>query len=191
MKRTYVLIILLIYLGAGVHLLGTQEGSLTTSSNRSNDRMAKRGDRMAEDTEDQEVYQETTQIAHSVSPSLIIYPSNHAIISGAVTLAWEAVSDTFAHRITYLIYFSSIENITWELIVSLEYFTNYNWNTYAVPDGSYQLKIVARCIAGMTTEMTSYFTINNSMSTPDLMTRISLLAGIFLLLLFILKKKTS
>ncbi|MFX0122534.1 MAG: hypothetical protein ACFFAE_02795, partial [Candidatus Hodarchaeota archaeon] len=64
----------------------------------------------------------------------------------------------------YSLYYSSDEGDNWVLFASDVTTPNYTWNTFTVPDGNhYQIKVVATCSMGLTTEAVSdgLFAIHN------------------------------
>jgi hypothetical protein len=85
------------------------------------------------------------------------------MIAGNVTLEWAAL-DLFGHDLTYSVYYSANEGITWSLIKTGINTTYYVWDTMTVGDGShYLIRINASCTEGKWNSFTSdaTFTVDN------------------------------
>jgi parallel beta-helix repeat protein len=87
----------------------------------------------------------------------LLYPNGGENLNNSVTVYWTAAIDSLGfveyHTISYSIYFSSNNGVTWELLASDLFSLSYSWNTAEFSSGkNYLLKIVAKCYAGLMTE---------------------------------------
>ncbi|MEM2636861.1 MAG: Ig-like domain-containing protein, partial [Candidatus Korarchaeota archaeon] len=95
-------------------------------------------------------------------PSVAVnYPTTGATLSGIVTISWSASDDGSGVNTIDLFYRNS--SIEWTPIATgIPNSGSYNWDTTAVDDGEYWIRIVARDNAGNEAENTSgNFTISN------------------------------
>ncbi len=102
-----------------------------------------------------------------VKPS-IIYPNGGEMVSGNTTIEWMKSVDSLEHNVTYSIYYSSDDGVSWILVAGDLVATSLPWETSIVDDGSnYLIKIIANCSEGLTAEtiLGNNFTIDNN--TPD------------------------
>jgi hypothetical protein len=100
---------------------------------------------------------------------VLLFPTGGEVLTGSVTIQWEAAIDYFGHEINYTILISRDNGSTWSVLVTDLQSTSYVWDTsiYLSQTG-WLLKIVATCADGVTTEaiMDSSFDINNAIIIP-------------------------
>ncbi len=97
-------------------------------------------------------------------PPILLSPSGGRKYIGLIDLRWSASVDPLRHNITYSLYYS-VDNKTWEPIVTGLSSTRYTWIVFPRKDGSsYLIKVIARCSGGLTAEDISdqVFSIRNS-----------------------------
>jgi parallel beta-helix repeat protein len=82
---------------------------------------------------------------HTLTMPLITYPDEAETLIGSVDIQWSVSTDSWEHSVTYSIYYSSDNGNIWKSLVSNITATSYNWNTTTVADGSYLVKVVAKC----------------------------------------------
>ncbi|MHA1975740.1 MAG: right-handed parallel beta-helix repeat-containing protein [Candidatus Hodarchaeales archaeon] len=87
----------------------------------------------------------------------LLYPNGGENLNNITTIYWTPAIDSLwfveDHLITYTIYFSSDNGVTWELITSNLISSSYSWNTTELISGTtYWIKIVASCSAGLVIE---------------------------------------
>ncbi|MFW9992606.1 MAG: fibronectin type III domain-containing protein [Candidatus Odinarchaeota archaeon] len=103
---------------------------------------------------------------HILSSPDITYPKGGESLSGTVLIQWTAATDSLGHSVTYEVYYSPDNGMSWILIVSdLNSDTvSLNWDTTKVPNGDdYLINVVATCSETQVSEdySDSTFTINN------------------------------
>jgi parallel beta-helix repeat protein len=109
-----------------------------------------------------------TSVLHSLSDPIIISPNGGETLKGSTQILWNEVEDSLNHSVTYSIYFSFDNGITWFEIATGLTSPTFIWNTTSVADGSnYLIKVKAICVEGLVTEDISdeSFTIQNIIST--------------------------
>jgi len=105
---------------------------------------------------------------HVLSVPTIISPNGGEILTGTVPIQWMASTDSLAHAVTYTLYQSSDNGVTWTMLESGLTTTIYEWDTTTVNDGStYLIKVKVSCSEGLWQEDTSdgSFTIDNKAVT--------------------------
>ena len=132
-----------------------------------------------------------TILNHVLSIPTVISPNGGEIISGNVTIQWEAVIDSWNHTVTYKVYYSLDGGISMHLLASNLSVTHLDWNTMSVDNGDhYTIKVYAFCSEGLSTKDISdnSFTINNPIDQFKTTTRKTSFAplGLFLLPLILL-----
>ncbi len=102
---------------------------------------------------------------HTITSPTITYPVGGEILSGNVTIVYDAATDSWGDAITYNLYYSADGGNTWNVLVT-NYSSNssYVWDTTTVADGTYLIKVVAVCSTGLSAEAISpdSFTILNN-----------------------------
>jgi len=109
-----------------------------------------------------------TAIFHGISPPQIIYPNGGEILSGNVQFQWTEGVDSLNHPITYALYLSYDNGVTWFELGSSLMSLSYLWNSTSVADGgTYLVKIEAICSEGLIGEDISddVFSIQNVLKT--------------------------
>jgi len=75
-----------------------------------------------------------------------LFPNGGETVKGIITIRWAESTDVFDHDVTYTVYYSSNNGITWNFIESGVTTTNYNWDTSTITTGtSFMIKVVATC----------------------------------------------
>ncbi|MFX0150109.1 MAG: right-handed parallel beta-helix repeat-containing protein [Candidatus Hodarchaeota archaeon] len=90
-------------------------------------------------------------------------------LKGIVTIQWTASTDSFGQDVTYSIYYSPDNGLTWIPVVSGLTTTSYAWNTNNLPDGTnYKVKVVATSIDGLNSEniLEGTFSVYNAPPPP-------------------------
>ncbi len=109
-----------------------------------------------------------TAKSHGFSPPQIIYPNGGEILSGNVQFQWTEGVDSLNHTITYDLYLSYDNGVTWFKLGSSLMSASYMWNSTSVADGgTYLIKIIATCSEGLIGEDISddVFSIQNVLKT--------------------------
>ncbi|MFX1535633.1 MAG: nitrous oxide reductase family maturation protein NosD, partial [Promethearchaeota archaeon] len=89
-----------------------------------------------------------------------------------IMLSWSMATYPFrggSHSAIYSIYYSNDNGSTWSELVSELTDPSYQWDTSAFSDGYYQIKVVANCSGGFTTECISSLIIHNILSPPTVL----------------------
>ncbi|MFX0209735.1 MAG: right-handed parallel beta-helix repeat-containing protein [Candidatus Hodarchaeota archaeon] len=105
-----------------------------------------------------------TTIPHSFSDPIIISPNGGETLKGSTQIQWSEAEDSLNHTVTYSIYFSFNNGITWFEIATGLTSCTFTWDTTSVADGSnYLIKVKAMCNQGLIVEDSSddVFTIQN------------------------------
>ncbi|MHA2295581.1 MAG: right-handed parallel beta-helix repeat-containing protein [Candidatus Hodarchaeales archaeon] len=91
---------------------------------------------------------------HSLRPIAFTYPNGEEILEGTVTIQWTSTTDSYNHTMTYSVYYSADEGMSWILITSGLTTTSHDWdtNTISVGSSSYLIKVVASCSEGLIVE---------------------------------------
>ncbi len=90
---------------------------------------------------------------HYIKQPTITYPNGGETLSGLVNITWQAATDSWGHPVTYDLYYSTDDGLSWSLLVANVTSTSYQWNTTAFSDGTaYLIKIVAMGSQGLSTE---------------------------------------
>jgi parallel beta-helix repeat protein len=108
-----------------------------------------------------------TTVPHDLTNPVITSPNGGEILNGTIQIQWNASEDSLNHLVTYSIYFSFDNGITWFELVSNLTSNTYTWNTSIVADGSnYLIKVKAICLEGLISEDISdgVFTVQNIIS---------------------------
>ncbi len=127
----------------------------------------------------QTIYSETFLVLNNLSQPIVVSPNGGETLNETVIIEWEGSLDPSDHSITYSVYYSSDNGITWTLLASDLTSTSYSWDTNSVPNGlSYLIKVTATCSEGETSEdiSDSTFTIQNSTGVPGMTLLMVLLA---------------
>ncbi|MHA2155756.1 MAG: right-handed parallel beta-helix repeat-containing protein [Candidatus Hodarchaeales archaeon] len=109
-----------------------------------------------------------TVMSHGISPPQIIYPNGGEILSDSVQFQWTEGVDSLNHPITYALYLSYDNGVTWFELASSLMSPSYLWNSTSVADGgTYLVKIEAICSEGLIGEDISddVFSIQNVLKT--------------------------
>ncbi|MFX1256008.1 MAG: right-handed parallel beta-helix repeat-containing protein [Promethearchaeota archaeon] len=102
------------------------------------------------------------------SPLTVSYSYNERII----ILSWSMATYPFrggSYSAIYSIYYSNDSGITWSELASELTGSSFQWDTSTLSDGYYQVKVVANCSAGFTTEGISSLIIHNNLSPPTVL----------------------
>jgi parallel beta-helix repeat protein len=109
-----------------------------------------------------------TTVPHSISSPIIISPNGGETLKGSTQIQWSEAEDSLNHIVTYSIYFSFDNGITWFEIATNLTFLIFTWNTTSVADGSnYLIKVKTICVEGLVAEDISdeVFVIQNIIPT--------------------------
>ncbi|MHA2362595.1 MAG: DUF2341 domain-containing protein [Candidatus Hodarchaeales archaeon] len=123
----------------------------------------------AEDTSDTSFSIQNGISSHTLSFPSVTSPYGGEIFTGVLQIHWSSSTDSLGHSVSYSVYYSADNGITWNQITSGLTNTSILWNTLDVPDGSlYQIKVIVICSEFSTVEDTSgTFTIlNHVLSSP-------------------------
>ncbi|MFX0063844.1 MAG: NosD domain-containing protein [Candidatus Hermodarchaeota archaeon] len=111
----------------------------------------------------------------------LVEPNNPYILSLTVSFSyngrtimifWSMATYPFrggSHSAIYSIYYSSDNGSTWSELASELTDSSYQWDTSAFSDGYYQIKVVANCSGGFTTESINSLIIHNILSPPTVL----------------------
>lgn len=107
--------------------------------------------------------------SHLLSIPKIISPSPGETLSGNFSIQWTPSVDSWGHSVHYSIFHSSDNGTTWTSLVTGLPSTSYQWDTVNMEDGSYLIKVVAQCIAGLTLSDVSptLITIENQLNSSE------------------------
>jgi parallel beta-helix repeat protein len=95
-------------------------------------------------------------ISYHIIPPLFIFPVGGEILSGNVSVKWNAAYDLKEHQILYTLFYSVDDGITWVSLAKGLNTTQFQWNTTAIADDStYLLNLMANCSDGFITNVTS------------------------------------
>ncbi len=93
---------------------------------------------------------------HTLSIPTVINPNGGETLSGTATIQWTAATDSFAHSVTYSIYYSADDGSSWILLATGLTTTSFDWDTTMFSEGAdYLIKIIATCSEGLSEEDTS------------------------------------
>jgi parallel beta-helix repeat protein len=101
---------------------------------------------------------------HFLIAPRITYPTGGEILSGTVTVQWDAAMDSLEHTIIYTVSYSIDGGNTWTILAMDVIATSYNWDTTTVTNGfNYLIQVNASCSEGLwQVDRTDYiFTIDN------------------------------
>ncbi|MHA2295586.1 MAG: hypothetical protein ACXAEU_22530 [Candidatus Hodarchaeales archaeon] len=88
--------------------------------------------------------------SHITEPT-IISPNGGETLDGTVEIQWTPSNDSFSHAVTYNVYYSTDNGITWVQLASDLTVNNYQWDTTTEDKSSnYLVKIFANCSDGET-----------------------------------------
>lgn len=134
---------------------------------------------------------------HLSAPVITSPTSGTLTLTDNVTIQWTASTDTYAHSMTYSVYYSTDDGTTWIEVVSGLNTTNYTWDLTNIADETIVLiKVQTTDSVGFNSfsVTTSTFIIENplliSTSTPSWNVLLLLLSLFIMLLLRPRKKKT-
>ena len=105
-----------------------------------------------------------TTVPHGLSDPIIISPNDGETLKGSTQILWSEAEDSLNHSVTYSVYFSFDNGVTWFEIATSLTSLSFTWNTTSVADGTnYLIKIKAICEQGLVAEDVSdkVFTIQN------------------------------
>ncbi|MFQ5981179.1 MAG: right-handed parallel beta-helix repeat-containing protein [Candidatus Heimdallarchaeota archaeon] len=108
---------------------------------------------------------------HQLSPPALTFPTGGETLSGTVDVGWRAAKHTWAHTVTYTLYYSTDGGTSWNPLATNLTATSYAWETTTTPDGTnYLLKVNAACTGGLSAETVSLtaFTVHNAISIPTI-----------------------
>ncbi len=119
-----------------------------------------------------------TTLPHLLLKPYILYPEEGDGVSGIVNVTWAEAIDTANHQVTYDLYYSNDGGGTWIKITGTLTGEFYLWDTIALADGEYMLKLLAKDSLGYTTyDISGIFTISNGNGTvPHELTPITLIS---------------
>ncbi|MHA2032057.1 MAG: right-handed parallel beta-helix repeat-containing protein, partial [Candidatus Kariarchaeaceae archaeon] len=110
-------------------------------------------------------------VIHILTRPIVIFPNGEETLKGIITIQWENALDSFGYEITYSVFYSNNDGITWYKLTETLKETLYSWDTTFTIDGSeYLVKIVARSILASKDSSDRIFSINNgaqTMTTSD------------------------
>ncbi|MHA1991353.1 MAG: ABC transporter substrate-binding protein [Candidatus Hodarchaeales archaeon] len=90
---------------------------------------------------------------HQLTSPVLSSPLGGSNLTGQVDIRWSPAVDSWNHGVVYDIYYSPDEGTTWISLISDLSSASYTWDTTTVDDGlSYQIKVVATCLLGLTSE---------------------------------------
>lgn len=127
-----------------------------------------------------------TILNHVLSIPTVISPNGGEIVTGTITIQWDAVIDSWNHTVTYKVYYSLDGGISLLLLASGISVTYMDWNTTSVSNGDhYTIKVYAFCSDGLSTKDISdtSFTINNPTDSSTTTTRKTSFLPMYLILL--------
>ncbi|MHA1971558.1 MAG: NosD domain-containing protein [Candidatus Hodarchaeales archaeon] len=107
---------------------------------------------------------------HLLSQPTFLSPVVGETISGFYLISWQQSIDTFNHSVTYSLLYSD-DQINWSSLSQELDTTTYLWNTTAIPNGDYWLKVIATCLEGLSNSSIISFTIENiahNLSRPEI-----------------------
>jgi hypothetical protein len=94
----------------------------------------------------EDIADSTISLHNEISPPTLLFPNGGETVKGIITIRWAESTDVFDHDVTYTVYYSSNNGITWNFIESGVTTTNYNWDTSTITTGiSFMIKVVATC----------------------------------------------
>lgn len=92
---------------------------------------------------------------HQLTISNVIYLNGGEILKD-ITIQWTPSHDSLNHDVTYEVYYSTNNGITWNLLASGLTTTSYDWNTTFLNEGiDFMIKVLATCNEGLSAEDTS------------------------------------
>ncbi|MFX0209790.1 MAG: CARDB domain-containing protein, partial [Candidatus Hodarchaeota archaeon] len=102
---------------------------------------------------------------HTLSEPTVLNPNGGEVLSGIVSIEWEAIIDSLGHPVTYEISYSPDDGINWIELAQGLGSSNYDWDTTTVEDGTnYLIMVNASCSMGLWQVDTSdhLFTVENA-----------------------------
>jgi parallel beta-helix repeat protein len=109
---------------------------------------------------------------HILFPHEIISPTVGGLLSGLIIITWTEAVDTRGLDVAYDIYYSSNDGTTWAVLANDLTHQSFEWDTIAVSDGNYRIKVIATSTEGRSIDAISErFTIaNHQLTTPSIQT---------------------
>jgi hypothetical protein len=106
--------------------------------------------------------------SHVLIKPLLMEPRANETYSEIIYIYWIPARDTEDHNVSYSLYYSSDNGISWILIIASLSSNYYEWEVNNLPTGNYKLKIIARCSIGVESEIQSNsFNIKSSITTTE------------------------
>jgi len=87
---------------------------------------------------------------HFLTDPQLIFPNTGEVIAGNVTINWSAAIDSLNHNVSYDLMYQSVNTTSWTFLVGNIMTTNYTFNSLILPDGLYNLKVIAHCSDNLT-----------------------------------------
>ncbi|MFX0013088.1 MAG: C-type lectin domain-containing protein [Promethearchaeota archaeon] len=118
---------------------------------------------------------------HYLTRLTLLSPHQGDRLRGISILKWSESTDSLGYAVTYSVFFSIDNGMTWDSLVTGLMTNNYNWNTSKFADGRYKIKIRTISSEGLTTE---YIT-EGTFLIDNILTDITLIVlGLALLMIF-------
>ena len=90
--------------------------------------------------------------SHVLIPPILFLPKVNQTYYGILPIFWQPGQDTEGHNVTYDLYYSADNGLTWLLIIGGRTTNYYEWDISNIPNGTYTLKIIIHCSEGLETE---------------------------------------
>ncbi len=106
---------------------------------------------------------------HTPTEPILIYPNGGETLNGTIEIQWTPSNDSFNHSVTYSVYYSANDGLSWNTLISSLNSTHYIWNTTTLSYGeNYRIRVIAYCSIGSTSEDASEyaFTVSSGFSPP-------------------------
>ncbi len=90
------------------------------------------------------------QYVHKITKPTLVHPNGGEILSGLTSIQWSMANDSWDHKVSYTLYYSSDNGSSWILLQTNLTVTTYTWDTNTVADGSeYLIQIIVNCSEGL------------------------------------------
>ncbi len=89
---------------------------------------------------------------HYLTSPTLLSPRQGDRIREISSLQWSESTDSVGYTVTYTVFYSTDNGMTWDPLVSGLTTNSYDWNTTNFADGKYKIKIKAISSEGLTTE---------------------------------------
>ena len=111
----------------------------------------------------------TTAPIHLLSSPSIFFPNKGEILFGTIVIEWAPTVDAFDHNISYSVFFSDNNGISWDLLIQNLSSTNFSWDTTNIIDSfNCLIKVVVTCSEGSSVEDISDSTVTIDNYSPKI-----------------------